>query len=147
MDHSKSIYLLQGLFFQDVVTYGIGQKPGIGEAVYQTKNLHHVLFSGVIAPDPQDVKGPLFGALQDQFGVSNLTEVTFSDEKLEFIKQYDRKFDEIKYSFKKKDGNLLIGTWEVASGHTGFAKCLVTAVDEKFFDPFPGAKLLGITLR
>lgn len=147
MDHSNSVYLLQGLFYQDVVTYGIGQKPGVGEAAYCTSNLHHVLFSGVIAPPPNDLKGPLAGALQDHFGMSTLSEVTLSEEKLEFTKRYDKRRDEIRYLFEKKDGDLWIGTWDGLRVGTGFAKCLVTAVTKDFFDPASAAELLGITLN
>ncbi len=146
MDHSKNIYLVQGLFYQGIVSYGIGQKPGIGEAVYCATNLHYVLFSGVIAPDPNNLEGSLAGALQDHFGPSSLSEVSFSEETLEFIKCYDGRRGNIRYVFDKKDGNIWVGTWDGDYVGTGFAKCLITTVTKDFFDPTSAAKLLGITL-
>lgn len=144
MDHSESIYLIQGLFYQDRITYGIGYKPEVGEAVYCKSAVQYTLFSGVITLNANtDI---LEGELQDTFGNSTLTEINFSWEKLEFVKKYDGRRDTIGYVFDKKDGDIWVGTWNGARVGAGFAKCLVTAVSKDFFDPTSAAKLLGITL-
>ena len=147
MEHYKNVYIVQGLFYMDRQTYGIGQKPGIGEAVYLTNDLFHTLFSGVIAQEPYHQMGPLYGALQDQFGISNLTDVELSDDVFTFTKQYEKRKDTIQYSFEKKLGQLWIGTLEGAVAGSGFAKCLITSVKKDFFEPYSTAEALGITLK
>lgn len=142
-----TIYLVQGLFWQDKLTYGIGQKPSLGQAEYATRGLHHSLFSGVIAPPPTNPEAPLEGALQDNYGESTLSDVILTEEKLEFTKKYDHRSNEVRYTFNKKVAGFWIGAWEGSDVGTGFAKCVIMPVGPDYFDPASTAKQLGITLR
>lgn len=142
MDHSKSIYAIQGLFYQDPSGTNLLQSK-----LFVKKNLTHTLFSGIIAPSPDDTDGNLFGVLQDHWGVSNLTEIEFSEKTLNFIKQYETRNDKIRYSFETKIGNVWIGTYHGNMVGHGFAKCLITTLDQNFFDPTPAAQLLGSDLK
>ncbi len=105
--------------------------------------VYECLYAGILKMNFAG-KGHHLGALEDYFGKSDLNEIVFTDTKLEFVKKYYGRDDKIHYSFEKKDKEFWIGTWKhsIYNYNKGVTWCLLTPIEEKFFDLFKVKKQL-----
>ena len=133
----KKLFLIQGLFFQEQPSFGIGFKEDVGEAVFVSQQMIRCFFSGFIGPKPEtDKESPfLNGMLQDHYGEAMITDALISPDSISFTKVYLRRSDPIFYEFTKKEGDDWLGTYNGPAVGNGWAKCQIKEVEESFFDP------------
>lgn len=139
---TKQFYLVQGVFFQHR-DYVFGIKiPPMTESMPSANKLNQCMFSGLIILNAQG-EGVHGASLTDHFGTSDLGNIILSDKEFSFVKVYDNG-NEFDYSFKKKDGDFWIGTWNEQDepGNNGLVRCLLIPIEETYFDPFKLQKLL-----
>ncbi len=122
------LYSIQGIIFQSGHTHGIGYKPGIGEAVTIQDAMIFAMYHGVVSEEET-----LCGHMHDKWGDSQVTNFKVSETELTFSKFYDRR-PEIRYRFIKKTDDVWFGSWEGEDCGTGQSKCILTPIDESFFE-------------
>lgn len=128
-------YLINGVFFQPGVGFGVGYGAGgLRAKVFQL--VRHNFFTGVFSfSDPSSPHNGS-GQMMDLFGDSELTSVTMTDTRFAFNKKYTGRGDTIRYIFEKKRGDIWVGTFAGAKTGVGDVNCLVTKVTEDLFiDP------------
>lgn len=129
------IYLLQGVFFFEDSSLGIGYDLLIGErATIQTFQAY-ATFQAVISPYVDGCEG-FGGGMSDRFGESLLSDVKISEKKISFAKQYKNR-PPIYYQFENKGGKgtWWEGTYKGKDTGEGLAHCLVQIVNNSFFMP------------
>ncbi len=132
----SKLFLIQGLFSQEQQRFGIGYKPGIGEAVFVKPQMIQCFFSGFIGPQPE-IAGEfpgMTGMMQDHYGEAEIADAMVTDESVSFTKIYIRRGDPIFYEFTKKEGDDWLGTYKGPAVGKGLAKCRITLVEDTFFD-------------
>ncbi len=137
------IRLIQGVFFQNQEWVGLGMRPGDGVVTVMHSGLCQFVYGGVIWQDPKNALGALIGHMQDSFGQALLSDIYASDHTLRFVKQYRDRDDTIQYTFEKKDDLGWIGEYAGKEVGTGISRCVVTEVEDGFFDPRSITQILG----
>jgi hypothetical protein len=137
MDINKKLFLIQGIFFYESTTPGVGYRPGIGEVMVMRDGKYYSLFNGIIAPIIGD-ETQYGGNLSDYFGQSTISDVRISDRGLSFNKKYNDSEKIIKYTFKKM-GELYIGSYK-GQKIKGIARCILNEINEEFFADEDGNK-------
>jgi len=128
----KKLFSIQGILFQEGHALGLGDKPGVGLAVKIQKAMVYAIYHGVVGPSED---GESFcGQMHDRYGDSEISELLIGDTFLQFTKKYQNR-PPILYSFREKNGNVWIGTWMGDDCGVGKSKCIVTQIEESFFDP------------
>jgi len=127
----KKLYLIQGIIFQNGNLLGTSYKPGIGIAVTIQKSMLFGIFNGIVGPSV--LEGVYGGHMNDKWGESGITDFQIIDDELSFSKHYKDR-PPINYFFNKKENNTWIGSYQGKDCGTGYSKCIITEVDESFFD-------------
>lgn len=128
MREDKYIYLLQGLYFNEILSYGIGIKPGIG--VVREDSLPYHFFQGMVTVQPEHT---VCGYIKDKFGEADIYNFRISEKKMSFRKCYKDR-SAIYYSFDKFADGFWVGSYTGTDVGKGKVHCLVTSVNEGFFD-------------
>lgn len=126
-------YLVQGFLFQENTGLGLAFKPIEGAVVVIETRLTQAMFAGAIWTDRDSATGTLTGKLQDTWGVSALSKIEIVDDRFTFEKLYDRRPDPISYEFHRV-GNVWLGKYTGTKTGTGVCQCILTEVEESFFD-------------
>lgn len=126
-------FLVQGLFFQNQQYMGLAYAPIDGLIATINEDLFQFMYAGLIWTDERHALGGLKGEMQDHFGRSRLSEIRVSDTVVSFTKKYERRDDEILYTFKIKDGNSWIGEYNGDAVGSGTSRCIITEVPNSFF--------------
>ncbi|MEK7602148.1 MAG: hypothetical protein AAB472_01545 [Patescibacteria group bacterium] len=103
-----------------------------------------VFFGGFIRQHDSDPEGVLSGAMFDDYGLAELSEVAISDKDIRFRKRYLRRGAEIQgpaidYVFQpaEDDPNTWVGEYFIDSGAggevKGLARCVITEVSSRPF--------------
>lgn len=136
-------HLIQGVFFQQNQWLDLAERPRFGTCVVINKGVCRFVYAGVIWRDNAKALGPLVGSITDHFGESELSNVSVTEQGIEFVKRYLKRRDTIRYVFSKKDGNTWAGEWSGDAVGSGISRCVVTEVPDEFFSPEALMKLLG----
>ncbi len=128
----NKIFLVQGVFFQRGVSFGLAEKEGIGLAATIKNTLNYAVFTGVIFEDKES--GELTGTMQDRFGYSDLSEIKITETEFSYCKKYINRNDLIFYSFTQEDDKW-VGDYQGEATGSGQSNCLLIEVDPSFFQP------------
>ncbi len=126
----NTIYLIQGIIFQTGPLFSTRNKPGIDTAVFVQEAMHHGIFNGAVGGDEHAES--FSGEMTDKWGNSKITDFIINGNKLTFVKKYERR-PGINYEFTKK-GDIWYGSYDGPDCGTGKSKCVLTPVDESFWD-------------
>jgi hypothetical protein len=138
------MYFIQGVFYQNSEGLDVACKPGEGMVAVIRKALYQYTYAGFIWKEKENLMGELVGDMQDYYGLSNLSTIHVSDRQISFIKKYHDRKDWISYVFTKKDGNTWVGQYDGSETGKGVTRCILTEVNEDFFDPLLIMKFLGV---
>lgn len=138
------MFLVQGCFFQNQEWIGTRMVPVEGMVAVIERGLLYDFFAGIVHVDPR-MPGRLTGILQDHYGFSTLSDIALSSSQFSFLKRYEGRQYDIRYSFSVKDGNTWVGHYEAERVGRGVCRCILTEVEDSFYDPEPIMKLLGVT--
>jgi hypothetical protein len=126
------IYLIQGVWFQQISKMGIAQGGRFGTVAVLRTVLCSSMYGGGFGPSLDDPE-KLDGYMIDRAGEAELTDIQMDDDTLIFTKRYLHRDDLIGYSFKKQPD----GTWE--GGYLGCkevgegtSRCIITEVPDDF---------------
>lgn len=128
---------INGVFFQRQHMLGVGYKPGEGAVAVIREGVERFYFSGYInteTVDTDDDDGGLPGAMEDQFGPSDLFDIIATDTEFGFKKLYDRRPDMIEYRFRKLPDGSWVGHYEGVAVGRGVARCMLTPIPDGFLD-------------
>jgi len=132
--NAMAIHLIQGFFFQKRQWLSPAQVPIIGATVMVNSALCRDMFSGIIFPDEQNILGGYMGLLTDIWGESTISEVIiWPEQKMSFVKKYDKREDLINYDFEFKNG-LWVGKFSGSFVGEGIAKCILTTLTDEQLD-------------
>lgn len=129
------MYAIQGLSFQ---RHSMGNIAGALDTILGADPNVVIQFTGGIFKGPPPAY-ELQGNMRDHFGLSVLSEITIERDRVSFLKTYGagNNHQAFEYEFKKQ-GNFWIGTFRSTregSNFSGSANCILTEVDEAFFEP------------
>lgn len=133
---SSNTRLIQGIFFQDpdepIELVELGQN----KRLLLRATVGQYMFCGSIWEDP-DEPGVLTGCLQDAFGISILSQITITPELVRYRKRYEKRRDEILYTFDQRDGDSWVGTYSGAQTGRGITRCWLRDIpdDHLYADP------------
>lgn len=141
---SVFMWLLQGVFFQNNSWLDTAY-TGDGLNVVIKNGLIRTMFFGCIFRDWRNVANNTFvGEMSDQYGTSVLSDVFVSlGHEVRFTKKYQQRPDLIHYTFIVKEGGVFVGEYSGPRVGNGIARCILTPIQESFFDPASAAQLLG----
>lgn len=134
--------LISGFFCQRDPRYHIGFAPGLGAVAVGSEDVASIFFGGFIRQHDSDPEGVLSGAMFDDYGASELSEVVINDNELRFRKRYLRRGVQgpaIDYVFRPaNDGsNTWVGEYFLGLGAggelKGLARCVITEVNSQPF--------------
>lgn len=108
----KKLYFVNGIIFQ--------------------KGVPPVIYNGIIEPK-KDQPESLYGNMIDRWGESKITKFQLNETELKFSKQYHGR-PIIDYHFTKKEENIWVGGYSGIDCGEGESKCVVTCIDESFFE-------------
>ena len=128
----QTVYLIQGYFFQNRQSLGLGYQSGEGVVAMVHRGMCRDMFAGVIYADPE-LLDDLSGTMQDAVGTSRLTNIFFDGKNLDYTKRYDGRRDDIEYTYRLEDG-LWIGSFIGEHVGQGEATCMLTVAQERLFD-------------
>ncbi|PIR86616.1 MAG: hypothetical protein COU11_04735 [Candidatus Harrisonbacteria bacterium CG10_big_fil_rev_8_21_14_0_10_49_15] len=139
--HGTVLYLVNGVFFHSAEEIGltadyIPDHP----ALVDPKTLYPFMYSGFIGRDETCVlDGVLTGALLDEFGISELVDVTLNVESgtLEFTKVYVGRPEPIYYRVQRGGFGMWVGSYTIEGTRSGFTRCMLSPVSPVFFQPPP----------
>lgn len=129
----KKLYSLFGVFFQNKKGIITAHDPIIGTRAFIEETMKRSTFYALLGEE--DDRADISGMMNDVFGDSEITDFTIDDSTMSYRKRYIHRSDVIEYVFNTKEGNTWYGTWSGPSVGTGTAKCIVTEIDEQFFQP------------
>ena len=136
--------MIQGVFFQIQDCLGLGYDAETHDiGVFVREELFRFMYAGMIWIDQSHPLKPLIGALEDQFGKSVVSEISLLGDRLHFIKRYDNRNDQICYTFTRQPDNTWAGEYMGERVGTGVARCILTEVDESFFESTSIMEFLG----
>ena len=133
-------YLVQGFFFQNHLQVGIGIDPKQGPRAMVSKAEVQHMFAAAIW---EGGEGELVGKMRDDFGPSDLSDISISKDEIEFVKKYEHRETLIHYVFRVKDGNSWVGRYEGTRSGEGVCRCVLTEVPEDFFFSEPILEILA----
>lgn len=134
MEITASAYLVQGFYFQEHQSFGLGYLPEIGDAVVLNNDLYRSMFAGMIWRE--DGSDDWEGFLSDPAGESLLTSVRLQPNLLEFEKYYQHRDDCINYLFSIADGgSFWAGVYSGELVGKGSTTCILTPLDEDMLSP------------
>lgn len=136
------MFLIQGCFFQNQEWLGLRTEPIEGTVCVIEKGLIWDMFAGIIRHNP-NFPPQLIGGMLDHYGESILSDIEINDIQVRFTKRYERRSDEILYSFKVKEGNTWAGKYSGEAVGKGLSRCVITEVDDSFSDQRKLMKLVG----
>lgn len=119
------MYIINGVFFQ---RRNVAGKDSPDEEIGGT-------FNGIFNLNTQKNLDNCQGRMQDCFGESKLSDIKLIDSSLSFIKLYFDNIGIVKYTFKKKDNGWWEGEYVLSNGFKGSARCIITEISEKFYQP------------
>lgn len=128
-------YLINGVFFQPGIGFGIGYgAEGIRAKLIEL--VRHNFFAGVFNfQEPNSTRDGV-GQMTDNFGESELSAITLTATHFTFTKRYSHRGDTILYTFDKKKGDIWIGKFEGEKTGEGVVKCqVIKSTEELFMDP------------
>ena len=129
----KTLYALQGVFFQKNWGMGTAIDPLIGVRATITSQLQFTMFHGLVGKEPMEEN--FSGMMNDRYGDAALTDFVLTDTEMSFTKKYLKRNDPIRYEFKEKKDGIWYGTWSGPAVGAGTAKCIVNETNELFFAP------------
>ena len=126
------IYLIQGIWFQELSRAGIAIDGGDLIAVMRTA-LVSAMYMGVLMPHKDNTE-ELIGSTVDQAGHAAINEGILSDTAFSFWKQYTHRRDRILYRFQKQPDGIWSGQY-FGQGEVGrgYSRCVLTPVSKEFF--------------
>ncbi|MEY4731928.1 MAG: hypothetical protein RL681_874 [Candidatus Parcubacteria bacterium] len=127
------MYLIQGVFFQKLTGLDLDYSEGDARAVIRTSACYF-MYVGAFGPDP-DRGGNWHGRMNDHFGESEITNISFSERHLHFTKEYDGRSDVIHYAFAKEANGLWLGAFDGPGDMCGESKCVIAQVPDDFLRP------------
>jgi hypothetical protein len=124
---------IQGVFFQSVVktNFSLSHPRGRPATPGEKGHLAQFMFFGSIWFDDQ--REVLTGCTQDVFGVSDLFEISISEQGIRFKKQYERTGTIVHYEFRQRDGGSWIGRYSSKAAGDGIARIVLNEVPDEFF--------------
>ena len=128
------MFFINGMFWQQGQAPYLDHIPGEGAVVMLGQRQLQAVFSGLIGNRP--LADGNDGFLVDVFGPSVLTNFSVGDTEMEFLKQYQRRFENavlIRYTFTKSQDGVWNGEWEAPAVGKGEARCILTEIPEEFF--------------
>ncbi len=134
------------MYFQNQEWLDLALDPREGNVAVVRAGLVGLMYAGFIQQDPEGLPGELIGRMQDHFGQSVLAGIVISDQRMDFVKQYEKTHRiraPIAYVFRMRDGNTWVGEYSGDKVGSGITRCVLTEVDETFFDSELLVKLLG----
>jgi hypothetical protein len=134
--NTSRIFLIQGLFFTKDSMLAIRVDPEIGERVAIQTAITHTMYAGVLK-FPEGINYAGVGALQDHYGVSDLSVVRMTKDSLTFVKKYSHRRDTIFYNLNpiSAESNIWIGNYSGDDVGYGAVRCIITEISEDFFSP------------
>lgn len=132
------MFLIQGVFFQEQEFFQPMMVSGDGMVAGIRSHLIYDMFGGVIFRDPKTQE--LSGGMTDHYGESVLSNISMTETRFSFVKQYNGRGDNIAYLFEKGSGNLWIGGYQGVATGAGNSHCILTEVPDDFFVPKPITK-------
>ena len=137
------LYIINCVFFHSAAEIGLSEEDIPAHPALQDSQMAYPFMSaGIIGRDETcAMEGVLAGSLLDEFGVSELFDVTLNLEAgtLDFTKVYvDRPEVSIFYHYKRCEFGMWIGNYSGDGGSVkpGFTRCMLTPVSPDFFLPF-----------
>ncbi len=141
---NKKTTLIQGIFFQsvddDIVALAITEDDNL--AVAMRYGTGQFMFQGSIWEDV-DNRNVLIGSMEDQFGVSRLSNIKFTADCVMYTKRYEQRKDDILYVFQRRDGDSWVGTYTGTLTGIGIARCWLREVPENHLYAEPLQTALG----
>ncbi len=127
-------FLIQGFFYQQQVWIDTAFVGTQGLTPIVREGLISFMYAGAIFHRGHDEKNELVGAMNDEFGHSELRNIVLTDSELSFSKCYETY--EIQYVFKKGESNTWVGRFFYPNHPTareGLTRCVLTPVDWNLF--------------
>jgi hypothetical protein len=126
------MFLIQGVFFQNVLGLGITMDPAEGVRSIIRDVPTRFMYAGAIWE--HESSGLLVGRMQDSFGLADLSDILISDTEIRFTKQYEHQRDVVEYTFRKKENGTWEGEYKFNGGAIGSgpSRCIITQVPDGF---------------
>ena len=133
--------LIQGFFYQHQEWLGTAFKGDEGLTAVIKEGLIPFMYAGSIWHTGHEEAGELVGAMQDDFGHSELHDIVLTETELSFSKHYEKYKilkeiilvdASIRYNFKKGARNTWVGTYEFPPSSQvprGGTRCVLTELD------------------
>lgn len=135
------MYAINGVFFQQHQSIGVGYRSGDGAVAVVHEGIYYFTFSGLIGPDPNSVIAELIGRSQDAAGYASLSEIEVHEEEILFTKLYDRRGDAIFYRLRKQEDGTWAGTYAGEEAGTGVVRMVLAKLPDDFLDPQAALRL------
>ena len=130
---SKTVLLIQGIFWQRHETLGVACVPREGNVAVVNSGIMEFMFHGAVFAS----EGPgMAGGMVDNFGQSEISRFIMTSSYITFSKRYNDRTDVILYSFPTKYGNIWSGYYQGSKDiGRGVSRCVIIEVPEEFFNP------------